>query len=75
MGLVEYVQKNETNIDDIVSIIYKRIVKNMSDYDTIDINKNEIKIFSLLVLQGLEKQQPLQRLLLCFRLIMEKMLP
>ncbi|WZL82906.1 flagellar biosynthesis protein FlhF [Vallitaleaceae bacterium 9-2] len=45
MGLVEYVQKNETNIDDIVSIIYKRIVKNMSDYDTIDINKMNKNIF------------------------------
>ncbi len=42
-GLVEYVQENETDIDDIVSIIYKRIVKNISNYDTIDvdsINKN-----------------------------------
>jgi flagellar biosynthesis protein FlhF len=44
-GLVEYVYGNETNIDDIVSIIYKRIVKNMSDYDTIEINKMNKNIF------------------------------
>jgi len=45
VGLVEYVYGNETNIDDIVSIIYKRIVKNMSDYDTIEINKMNRNIF------------------------------
>jgi len=45
VGLVEYVYGNETNIDDIVSIIYKRIVKNMSDYDTIEINKMNKNIF------------------------------
>ena len=44
-GLVEYIHGNETNIDDIVSIIYKRIVKNMADYDTIDINKMNKNIF------------------------------
>lgn len=39
VGLAEYIYKNEPSIDDVVSIVYKRIIKNLSEHEIIKLNK------------------------------------
>ncbi len=38
-GLSEYMSEENHDIDDLISIVYKRIVKNLADYDTINIDE------------------------------------
>lgn len=45
VGLAEYIYKNSPTIDDVVSIVYKRIIKNLSEYDIINLKKKSNIVF------------------------------
>lgn len=45
MGMAEYFVDHDPEIDELVSIVYKRIVKNLSDFEIIDTNKKNKPVF------------------------------
>lgn len=44
-GIAEYFVSHDPEIDELVSIVYKRIVKNLSDFDIIDTNNRNKPVF------------------------------
>ncbi len=45
MGMAEYFVDHDPEIDELVSIVYKRIVKNLSDFEIIDTSRKNKPIF------------------------------
>lgn len=72
IGLTELSLKQGENIDDIVSIVYKRIVKLLSDQETIKLSKGKTKVVAFVGPTGVGKTTTIAKIASYFTLNLQK---
>ncbi|MBC7959347.1 MAG: flagellar biosynthesis protein FlhF [Vallitaleaceae bacterium] len=72
VGLGELSYEQSTHIDDIVSIVYKRIVKQLSDLETIKLTKGKAKTVAFVGPTGVGKTTTIAKIASYFTLNLEK---
>lgn len=71
-GLAEMVSINKVNIDDVISVIYKRIVKILSDNEPIQLNKTSAKTVVFVGPTGVGKTTTIAKIASYFTLNLNK---